>query len=184
LLGVLLGSAAGPRKPRAAGLGVRAIGLIAATLLLCAFALSAAVPSLAQTKANSALVAAASDSAGSLQRAQAGATLASSLDPLSDAGLRVEATIATRLGQYGRARTDLLAAVARDPSDAIAWQTLVFVEFGLGNVADATRAVDRALLLDPMNAFSAEVALGLNQRVSFDAAPPRGSPTAVRTPLR
>jgi hypothetical protein len=183
LLGVLLGSAAGPRKPRVAGLGIRAVGLVAATLLMCAFALSAAVPSLAGSKANSALVAAASDSAGSLQRAQAGAALATSLDPLSDVGLRVEATIATRRGEYALARRDLLAAVARDPSDAIAWQTLVFVELGLGDISDAMRAADRALLLDPKNAFSVELATGLSQRASFDAEPPRDSPTAAQTPL-
>lgn len=91
------------------------------SLFLCLYVISSALPSLAQTKADSALVAAADPSTDTLLRAQASAALASSLDPLSDAGLRAEAAIAIHRGQFAQARDYLLQAVARDPSDVQAW---------------------------------------------------------------
>ena len=107
-LGVLVGARrrapAGTRAPRpSATARVLALGSLA--LWLSAFALSAALPkSWSASKAAGALVAASSASPTALNNAQASARLASDLDPLSDAGLRVEATIALHRGRLAPAR--------------------------------------------------------------------------------
>ncbi len=81
------------------GPGIRLIGVATLTFGLCIFAISVVLPSLAASKASTALVEAASDSPTTVASAEADAKLAASLDPLSDAGPRVEATIAVRDGQ-------------------------------------------------------------------------------------
>lgn len=83
---------------------ILAKGFRGLVLWLCVFALSAVLPSLAASEASSAIVQAASSAPGALCSAQSSATLASSLDPLSDAGLRAEATVALHRGCLARAR--------------------------------------------------------------------------------
>jgi hypothetical protein len=171
------GSSTIPRLHQPA-LGVRLLALAAITLWLCAFALSADLPNLAAGKANSALVKAASSSQATLKRAHASAALASSLDPLSDAGLRAEATIALHQGHVAQARTYVLQALRRDPSDAQAWIQLEFVDFELRDTRGAVQAAARAIALDPRGPFASQ-----RSQVSLLATPPQESATAVQTPL-
>ncbi len=87
-LGVLVASPEPVRRAvaSASGRGARAVALMALTLCACVFALSAALPSLAASKASRALVEA-SGSASEVKDAQSTAQLASRLDPLSRRGL-------------------------------------------------------------------------------------------------
>ncbi len=153
-LGVLAGSAS-PQLPGRGlslpppGPGIRALALGLTTVVLCAYVLSSALPSIAASQADSALVAAADPSPGALARAQAAAALASSLDPLSDAGLRAQAAIAIHRGLFVQARDYLLQALARDPSDAEAWGQLASTDAFLHDLAGLRRAVARAIALDP-----------------------------------
>ena len=126
------------------------------------------MPTLAASEVNAALVAAASGSRTSLDQAQASASLASRLDPLSDAGLKLEATIALRRGHPVQARGDLLAAINRQPTDPEAWDNLAFVELTLGDTRAAIKATHRMLALDPMskNARATAAALAQRQRVA------------------
>jgi hypothetical protein len=186
-LGVLAGTSRARRETEIApsrepGAGFRAIAIAIGTLGLCALALSAALPSLAASKASRALVTAAGSPPASLQHAQSAAVVASSLDPLSDAGLRVQATIAVRRGQLAQARRDLLAALGREPTDAQVWESLAFIDFSLGDAADGTRAITRELELDPKGLESGALAATLAQRATLLAAPPGDSATAAPTP--
>jgi hypothetical protein len=179
-LGVLAGarrrSLATPVAPLASATA-RALALGALTLWLCAFALSAALPSWATSKAASALVNASSGSPATLRSAQSSAKLASELDPLSDAGLRVEATIAVHRGNLLRARTYLTQAVGREPTDAQAWQQLAEVYVLIGDARGAGVAAQRLLALDPHGP-----AVQVLRRARMQLAPPSGSATAVQTP--
>jgi hypothetical protein len=156
------GNAAGADVPRPAGgyrwggagsagasSGFRPLWLGALCLWLCAFALSAALPSIAASKANSALVAAASGSPSALRSAQASSALAARLDPLSDAGLRAEAAVALHRGQLVRARNYLQEGVARNPTDGFAWEELAQVDGVLRDIQGAQFAFQRVVALDP-----------------------------------
>ncbi len=179
-LGVLVGarrrSPAGSAAPRASATA-RALSLGALTLWLCAFALSAALPSWSASTAASALVKASSGSPATLRSAQSSAKLASDLDPLSDAGLRVEATIAVHLGRLRRARDYLTQAVGREPTDTQAWQQLAEVYVLMGNARGARVAAQRLVALDPHGP-----AVAVLRRARLLLAPPGGSATAVQTP--
>ncbi len=146
---------------------------------LCVFAISTALPSLAASKASSAVVAASSGSDSALNRASASATLASNLDPVSDAGPKVQATIALHRGDRNRAKQYMLEAVSRDPSDAQAWDSLASIQFELGDASGARAAATRAALLDPRDA---RILLGVVPVVNLEGAPPSGSATAVSVP--
>jgi O-antigen ligase len=156
----------------------RAIWLGALVLWLCAFALSAALPSLAASKASSAVIEAADVSPGALRAAQSDAELASRLDPLSDAGLTAEATIAVHRGELARARSYLRQAVARNPSDGLAWTELAGVDLNSGHRAEAIVAAQRVVALDPEGATARSVLRSVLLEVA-----PAASPTATRTPL-
>jgi hypothetical protein len=180
-LGVLVGVRRQPTLARPGyGFGIRALALAALTLFLCTFALSAVLPSLAGSKASSALVAASSSSPAELQRAQASAALATSLDPLSDAGQRAQATIAIHRGQWGQARGFLLDAINRSPADQQAWAQLEEVDLLTHNVPSALYDAQRLLALDPLAMRSAVLA----QQANLGAAPPGESPTVAPTPAR
>ena len=181
-LGVLAGSAA--RTPRAAARPPRPRPMLLAilTAALCVGAISAAIPSLAATRARSALVAAAGASTPHLGSSAAGARLAGQLDPLSDAGPRAAATIALHEGQRQRARRDLSDAINREPSDPQAWADLAYVETVLGHISDGRRAAQRARELDPLGAVTSSLAGALSATGSVAAAPPADSATAVQTP--
>ncbi len=151
----------------------RAFSLGGLTVCLCLFALSVELPQLAADKAGAAVVAASSSSATAVRGAQAEAALASRLDPLSDAGLLAEATVALHRSQPARARAYLAQAVARNPSDPQAWQLLSQVEYGLGDRRWIV-AVQRAIDLDPMGHYAQTVvATELRQ------ASPASSPTRL-----
>ncbi len=180
-LGVVSGSLRGPPRRRA-GAGARALLLGALTLCLCTFALSAALPSLAASKAGNALLTAAGSSSAAVEHAQASAELASRLDPLSDAGLRVLATLALRQGDQRTAIRDLVAAVNRQPSDASAWQELAFLEIQEGNYRDGMRAATRLLELDPRGITARLSAHNAAAAVNLAATPPQGSATARPLP--
>jgi O-Antigen ligase len=180
-LGVVVGSPNGPALRRS-GAGVRGLLLGALTLCLCTFALSAAVPSLAASKANDALLTAAGSSSAAAERAQSSAELANRLDPLSDSGLRVLATLAVREGDQRTAIHDLIAAVNRQPSDASAWQELAFLEIQQGNYRDGMRAATRLLELDPRGVPAMLSAHNAAAAVNLAEAPPQGSATARPLP--
>ena len=158
-IGVLAGRYRGaePAVPGRPGIGAGAPALAAVALWLCVFAVSAALPSLAASKANMALIQAASGSRGALQAAQSTASLASGLDPLSDAGLRAEATIAIHQNRLARAREYLREAVGREPTDGLAWGELAQVETRLGDAAGAIVAARRVVALDPEGHARAEM---------------------------
>ena len=182
-LGVLVGSAGTSRRsdesavPRESRMRLPLLGSL--TLCLCVFVLSAALPSLAASDVSSAILTAAGNSSGALQSAQQQASLASDLDPLSDAGPRAQATIALRRGQLRQAQADLLEAVRREPSDAAAWGDLAYSEQVLGDVPAALQAAERSLALDPRGtatgAFAGSVAASANLLVR----PPNDSATAM-----
>jgi O-antigen ligase len=179
-LGVLVGArgaAAGTAPVLRAGSGTRALALVALTLWLCSFALSAVLPSLAASEAASALVRASSGSAAALRSAQASARLASDLDPLSDAGLRVEATIAIHRGALLRARGYLVQAIGREPTDVQAWDQLAQVYVLMGDVGGAERAAARVIALDPKGPLVQQL-----ERAHLLIEPPTYSVTAIQTP--
>jgi hypothetical protein len=182
-LGVLAGSggaflrSGAPSVPRGPWMRFSRLGSL--TLGLCVFALSAALPSLASSDVSSAILTAAGNSNGVLQSAQQQASLASDLDPLSDAGPRAQATIAFRRGDVHQAQADLLEAVRREPSDGAAWGDLAYSDVVLGDTTAALKAAERSLALDPLGtatgAFVGTVAGSANLLVR----PPKDSATAM-----
>jgi predicted Zn-dependent protease len=107
------------------------------------------------------------------------AQLASRLDPLSDEGLTAAASISVSLGHPTQARSYLLQAVGRDPSDELAWEELANLERGLRDVRAARQAVAHVLALDPRGAMGRRLALNLQEL----RTPPNDSATATSTPL-
>jgi predicted Zn-dependent protease len=179
--GVLAGSAnrgsGEPRRVRTPGPAARLLGLGAAAAVLCSVALSGVVPSVAATKARSALVAAAGSSPAALANAQSTAAAAARLDPLSDAGLLAEATIALHRGQLQQPRAYLLEAIRRDPEDLQAWRDLASFEFSIGDLRAAVSAIGRVMQLDPRGAESLRYA----RVVGVISTPPVDS--AASTPV-
>ena len=179
-LGVLSGTPGRVRSLRA-GMAVRGFALAALTLGVCVIVISDVLPSLAASKASDAIVGAAG-SASSVQAAQATAVLASRLDPLSDAGLLAEATIAARRGQREEVRSLLISATRRDPTDSQAWWQLAFAEYNLGDLRAVAVAAKRAVELDPLSANTTQLARSLSHSVTTRTASPSLSATAQ--PLR
>ena len=150
MIGVLVGAGAPPRRRELRAPAARYLASLAALAAwLCAFALSAALPSISASDASSALINASSASSGALAGAQSDASLASSLDPLSDAGSRAEATIALHEGRLARAHMYLRDAVVRDPTDELAWDQLAALYARVGDTSDAAVAARRVVALDP-----------------------------------
>jgi hypothetical protein len=151
-LGVL-GGARAPGRPRRAAAAFNAhhalAALAAAVVCLAAFAASVTLPRVAAADAGRALAQAATGTPAALRAALADARQAAHLDPLSDAGLRAAATIAIHRGDLNTARSDLLAAVRREPSDEQAWQDLALTDLARGDRAEATAAARRAAAVDP-----------------------------------
>jgi tetratricopeptide (TPR) repeat protein len=145
-----------PQMPRVAPLTsfTRGLWLAAGTLWLCTLALSIELPQLAATRASAALVDASKHSAISVRAAAAEASSASRLDPLSDAGLLAQATLALHLHNAPLAEAYLQDAVARDPTDTQAWQLLALLEGSLRQLRAARLAAERAVDLDPMGRFA------------------------------
>jgi hypothetical protein len=158
------------------GGSARGLALAALTVCLCVFGLSVELPQLAADKASAALVSASSSSASTIRDAQAQAALASRLDPLSDAGLVAEATIAVRRSQPALARVNMLAAVERNPSDQKAWEILAQVDLRLGS-RQWLVAVQRAIDLDPKGHFAQTIVAQ-----QLGRAPASSSATRFPTP--
>lgn len=169
-----------PRPVR--GPWLRMLALALTTAGLCAFALSTVLPSLAASKVASAVLTAAEGSPLALHRAASSAAVAGDLDPLSDGGLEVQATVALRGGQPSRARVLLLQAVRRDPSDPQAWANLSYAEIALRDLSQAARAADRALALDPLGRATAQTARSIAATGELGATPPQSSATATPLP--
>jgi Flp pilus assembly protein TadD len=159
-------------------LGPRAAWLAAGTLWLGVFALSIELPNLAASQASAALVNASATSPAVLAQAQSDARTASALDPLSDAGLRAQATLAIHQGRLASGRTYLQQAVQRAPSDVQAWSQLAFVDVLLRDNAGARSAAQQAIALDPQSPNAIN-----SVRSRLLSAPPEASPTATPTPL-
>jgi O-antigen ligase len=147
------------------------MALAGVTLWLSTFALSVELPQLAAEEASSALVAASSPSPAAVRTAQADASLAAQLDPLSDSGLKAEAAVAQRLSRPQTARVYLQEAVSRNPSDPEAWQLLAQLDNALGDKAGAFAALQRAIDLDPMGRVAqTAVANELNRSLPSSSA--------------
>ncbi len=196
MLGVLAGSLAQPPSDRAtvilvpptllprrqvsATAKLTALGLACAALLL--FAISAVLPGLAATKANSALLEADRGTPTALAAAAHEASFATALDPLSGAGPSASASVAIHRGETALARDYLLQAVARQPTDEQAWDSLVHIDLELHRDTEALSAAQRVLELDPANPVLF-LSLALDAiTANRDLAPPRESPTAQPTP--
>jgi O-antigen ligase len=162
--------------------GLRMAAIVLTTVAMCAFALSVVLPSLAAEKASSAELAVGPGTPAALRQADKEAVLATRLDPLSDAGLLAEATVASRRQQIAAARALDIRALARDPSDTNAWEALAFVEV-LGNRLGAgIQAAQRILELDPKGPASVSYAVGVAQAATVQEALPEDAPTDIPTP--
>jgi predicted Zn-dependent protease len=157
----------------------RGLGLAAGVLLLCVVAVSALLPGLADSEANSALVSTGKGTPRELRHALAQAELAARLDPLSDAPLLSASAIAERAGLLDRARQELLDAIGREPSDTAAWAELARLDLARGDAVGLSKAAARALALDPQGTEARSLA----ERAAQAQTPPNGSATATGTPL-
>lgn len=172
-LGVLGGASPASRRERAATAPrrPRALAVVTASAVcLAAFAASVAVPRIAAADAARSLIEASTGTPAALDRALADARRATELDPLSDAGLRAAATIAIHRGDLAAARSELLAAVARQPTDEQAWEELAVTDVARGDRAEAAAAARRAATVDPR---------GPSARVAAQSAAPT-PPASVR----
>ena len=160
--------------------GLRALTLAGIGLVLFAVGVSAALPSLSDTKASDAL-ASVTETATPAQLASAAedAQVAARLNPLSDQPLFAAASVAERRKRYGDEHRALLDAVDREPDDAQAWYRLLRVELLLGDAVGAQSAALRALALDPYDGLARQLAANA---IAL-AAPANESATAVGTPL-
>jgi len=183
-LGVL---AARPVRGGARPVRARAGVLAAVAAGFVLFALSAALPAIARTQVDSALITVDRDSPSDAELADAAAQaeLAARLNPLSTEALVAAADIATRRRRLDEAGRTLLRAVRREPHDADAWTELARAEFERGNRAGLRRGARRALALDPLNdrrvGFAAqayEVSL-----LPGESASATGTPLATQVPL-
>ncbi|MGI8802857.1 MAG: O-antigen ligase family protein [Solirubrobacteraceae bacterium] len=155
-------------------------GLAVVTLAITAFAASAILPSLAQSKADAALAQAdAARTPADLVRAQATAELAARLNPLADEPLLDAATIADRRGLRLTARDYYLSAVRRAPYDARAWDRLAYEAVTLGDRTGLLSAVHEALAVDPIGPQSLILAATAEPYLAL----PQNSATSTGTPL-
>jgi hypothetical protein len=169
-----------PRREFTATAKLTVLAVICAALAL--FAISAVLPGLAATKADAALLDADRGTPRALAEARHEASFASSLDPLSGAGPSASASVAIHEGETALARDYLLQAVARQPTDEQAWDSLVHIDLELHRDREALDAAARVLELDPANpALFFELALDAVTG-NRDLAPPQDSPTAEPTP--
>jgi hypothetical protein len=168
--------------PGTRGLGTlgRAAAVGAAALVLGTAAISAALPSWANSESSNALASVSRQaSPGALRDAQASADFAARLDPLSADPLFAASSLALRRGRILQARSYLLRAAGRDPDNVEVWLTLSQFEAFRGDLRNAQAALNRALALDPRSRLGPLV-LAAQDRL---AAPPAASATATGTPL-
>jgi tetratricopeptide (TPR) repeat protein len=179
-LGVLAGRARSDGRLPSVALTGRVVALALVTLAACAVALSAILPAWADSKAKHALaVADAHRSRAALRGAARDAEFAARLDPVSPQPLLALAAIDQARGRPLAARAAILRAIRRTPSSSDAWADLVRLEGRLRDLAGTTRAMARALALDPRNVGIRSVLTGLELARYL----PNGSATATGTPL-
>ncbi len=168
----------GPSSARAAWPAL--LALAGVTLALAAFAASAILPDLSQSKAQDALAEAnAARTPAQLARAQATAELAARLNPLAVQPLLDAAVIADRRLLRVAERDYLLRAVARGPYDAVPWDQLAYVAVALGDRAGLLSAVHQALAVDPIGSQSLILAATAEPYLALA----QNSATATGTPL-
>ncbi|MDQ3678868.1 MAG: O-antigen ligase family protein [Actinomycetota bacterium] len=168
-----------PTEPLERPLGPRGAALAAACVVLGLAIVSAGLPALADSKADSALVV--SDDAGAkeLRDATAEAELAARLDPTSVRPLLVSAALAQNRDRLVDARRYLLQAVDRQPYSTAAWERLLRLALLTADRPGAQAAAKRLLELDPMGASARLLAA----RLALFSVPSATSPTATGTPL-
>jgi hypothetical protein len=168
------------RRPAAFPPWQALVGLAVVTLALAAFAASAILPDLSQTKAADALAqASAARTPAELAHAQTTAELAARLNPLAVQPLLDAAVIADRRGLRQTERDYLLRAVVRAPYDARSWDQLAYVAVTLGDRAGLLSAVHQALADDPIGAQTLTLAATAEPYLTL----PQNSATATGTPL-
>jgi hypothetical protein len=156
------------------------VALAGVTLALAAFAASAILPDLSQSKAQDALAEAnAARTPAQLAHAQATAELAARLNPLAVQPLLDAAVIADRRLLRVAERDYLLRAVARAPYDAVPWDQLAYVAVALGDRAGLLSSVHQALAVDPIGSQSLILAATAEPYLAL----PQNSATATGTPL-
>jgi tetratricopeptide (TPR) repeat protein len=174
-------AAPGPAPPRAIDRpAVRGALVGVATLAAAAAVVSAGLPWLAASKADSAAEAATGRSAGALQRAAAEADLAARLNPLATRPLFVAAAIAYARGRLLETREALLEAADRSPDDPQVWFRLGSLALQLADREGYVQATMRQFRLDPRN----PLARGQSERALLFLTPAASSATATGTPLR
>jgi O-antigen ligase len=184
MLGLLCARGGAWRRPETAGappgLGRRVALLGGATLLLATAAISAALPSWAETETDGALASVERRATPErLRQAQIDADLASRLDPVSYEPLLAASSLAQRRGRSAQAREYLMDAVRRGPHSVTVWTAVARFELARGDTRNLRFVVRRLLELDPRNRM-ASLVLALEQVTSVPAA---GSATATGTPL-
>jgi O-antigen ligase/polysaccharide polymerase Wzy-like membrane protein len=167
-------------EPEPSGLGLRMVGLAAATLLLVSCMVSSALPAWSNSKSENAGIGVTSEpTPEQLERAAAQAELAARLDPLAVRPLFVASSIAQGRGRLLDSRQYLLQAVDRQPNNPETWLRLAALALQLADREGLRKAAHRALELDPYNIVAATLA----RRAEAYIAPPQLSATATGTPL-
>lgn len=168
-----------PTEPVQRTIGARSAALAAVCLLLGLAVVSAALPAIADSKADSALVVSTNAGDAELRRDTADAELAARLDPTSVRPLFAAAALAQNRGRLIDARRYLLQAVDRQPYSADAWERLLRLALITADRPGAQTAARRLLALDPIGASARLLAA----RLALFSVPAAGSPTATGTPL-
>ena len=154
--------------------------LVGGTLVLATVAVSAALPSWAETKTEGALKAVERHATpDQLRQAQVDADFSARIDPVSYEPLLAAATLADRRGRSVQARQYLMDAIRRAPSSVVVWLTVARFELDRGDARNVRDALRHALELDPHNRTASSV-LGVEQ---LSTVRPSASPTATGTPL-
>jgi hypothetical protein len=180
-LGVVAGSS-GVRRSGAllAGRSSRAMALAATGVVMSAVAISALLPAWSDWKTSRAIDRSGPRaSSARLQEAADDAELAARLNPLADEPLLAAASIAERQGDSGRARRQLLRAIAREPKSVGARYELARFDAARRELELVRRTLAVAVKLDPHGRFAFQLASVLSR----SAALPNNSATATGTPL-
>ncbi len=162
--------------PGAAG---RAVALGAVCLLLALVAVSAALPSWADSRASDAYSVSATASPAELESAAARAELGAKLDPTSVRSLLAASSLAEGRGRLVDAREYVLQAVDRQPYNETAWLALGRLAILTADRRGAEAAARRLLEIDPIGNPARRFAA----RLALFRTPAGSSPTATGTPL-
>jgi hypothetical protein len=134
---------------RGAVIGPRLAALILGAALLCAVAVSAALPSLAHDHTQLATSALAR---GDLVTAAREADTARRLDPVAVDALLLDARVASIRRQLGLASSLLTEAIHRQPDNPSVWLGVARLELARADIPAMRAAARRALELDPVGA--------------------------------